>query len=348
MVAEILNSVEDLREIEGVSYSSLSKIAESPQAYKRYLDKEIDSVSITLGDVVDTLVTQPERFNDKFIVSTTEMPSSDMMLKFCQALVDGKTQEEAYAISGFKITLNHVLNKYAKEGEKYVQEVIEAKKHNKKIISFDLYTQANQLNNQIRDRTNRFVSHLFAGPVDDNIERRYQVPALWNMNIQELPFREKTKTISFRGVLDIMLINHNTKTVTPYELKTGGEGFFRSYWRFKRYLQGSMYSEFIETWTRLNLPDYKPQNTIFVYLDTNMQKPPMQYQMTHKDVLISMVGEKYKDILTGEDLPIYKVKGFIRLAEELDWHKRNNQWDYSYDEFINNGVMPIDSFTRKI
>lgn len=340
-------SIEKFKETVGISYSKLSKLANSPQEYKGYMAEDVESSAITLGSAVDLLLTADEETFEKEIYVMSANKPSEMMTIFCEVYAETENKETAHLASGFKIDLKRVLNKFEKEGKSYYNALLQRK--GRKILGIEDMFKANTIVKSILE--NKFTKEYFL-PQNGDIELLFQVPVIWEIDYWKLPECKVKQSQIGKSIVDVIKIDHNTKEIQPIELKTGGEGFFKSFWRYKRYLQGAMYTDAL---TQVNKSDYTVKNIKFIYADTNMVYPPSIYTMSDKDIEIARNGVTYKQLKINNDANFYfeeskkiKIKGYKRLAAELDWHNRENLWDYNYDVYLNKGEIDINAFDTKI
>lgn len=347
MINQVTEKV--FKDTKGVSYSRLSKLAESPQAYQAGLVDDPESSAISLGTAVDTLLTQPDKFDEQIYVMTTKKPTAPMMLKFVEELINTDDPEKAYEASGFKISIDAVHKKFQTEGKPYY-DAIQAAGDRQILDAEDLF-KANQIVTTLQN--NPYTKKYFVP--EDGIELIFQPMILWDLMYHSLLEEGKSATVQAKSVLDVIRIDHKNKSIQPIELKTGAESFMKSYWRYKRYLQGAMYNK--AAWKSVDEKyfddDYVVENIKFVYADTNLWYPPMIYQMTDDDINIATYGILYNSIIGKSDPVIayrdnhWKVKGYTQLAAELEWHQKMDKWDYSYDVYQRDGEVDIDAFTFK-
>ncbi len=356
---KIVNVVpeETYRGLEGVNYSSLSSLANSPQAY-RIGEQKTDgdqSPAMILGSVVDLLLTNKEKFDSEVYVMTASKPGSEMMLRYCLTLAETGDQVKAYDESGFKLSLSAIANKFDKEGRAYYDALIAAE--GKMIIDAEALFTANQIVTQLT--TNPFTKRYFIKE-DDSIDLLFQVPIQWNIHFISLITTE-ADIVPAKSMLDVIRIDHRQKLIQPVDLKTGGEGFMKSYWKYHRYLQGAMYTDAVVTaeWSE-DISKYDVEPMRFVYADTNLFYNPVVYKMTPKDVHIGRSGINYIEPIGGKvagqgiDSVIFgtlgqlKRKGYLQLTAELDWHRKNDKWEYDYDTYRKHGEIDINAFAVKL
>ncbi len=340
-------SMEDFRAFKGVSYSRLSKLADGPQAYKAGLEFDPSSSALSLGTAVDLMLTEPDKFDEEIYVMSAEKPGSEMMLKYVEELYKTDSKDTAWKTSGFKMNQAGVEKKFLTEGKAYYNALQTS--NERKILDVADMFKATQMVNTVK--ANPFTKKYFVA--EDGVELLFQFPITWTIGINEIG-TGKIEAVSAKSILDVIQIDHNKKTIQPIELKTGAESFFKSFWRYRRYLQGSMYHNAVLDLFWENAPiaeEYEIKNIKFVYLDTNLVLPPVIYNMTESDLTIGRLG-RLTTSLIGENTFAYsnnyKYKGYVRLVEELDWHQRTDQWNYSYDVYQNNGEVDINAFIVKL
>ena len=346
MIKQVSEKV--FKDTKGVSYSRLSKLDESPQAYQAGLVDDPESSAISLGSAVDILLTEPDKFDEQIYVMTSVKPGSDMMIKYCQVLAETGTPLVAHSKSGFKLSYEAVVKKFNKEGRSYYEALMAAK--DKKILDVDDMFKANQIVATLK--TNPYTKKYFVP--EDGIELIFQPMILWDLMYHSLLEDGRSKTVQAKSVLDIIRIDHNKKIIQPIDLKTGAESFMKSYWRYKRYLQGAMYTMAIHHAMRPeDLDLYTVENIRFVYADTNLWYPPRIYRMTDNDIGVGQHGSRNRTLALFNngaiisDLRTPRIKGYAQLAAELEWHQKMDKWDYSYDVYQKNGEVDIDAFTFK-
>lgn len=348
----------EYRSLELVSYSSLSKLADSPQSYKAEQSRgDFQSPAMILGSVVDMLLTQPERFDEEVYVMTADKPNSDMMLKYAEVFAQTGNSTTAHQESGFKLGPEAVYKKFEKEGRAYYDALLAGQ--GKMIIGADDMFTANNLVNQLT--SNRFTKGYFISDSPD-VELRFQVTIVWNVQYQPVEGGDP-RTRQVKSMLDVVHIDHANRMITPIDLKTGGEGFMKSYWKYKRYLQASLYTDallFVDWQSTLQLHEYEIRPLKFIFVDTNLRNAPMIYSSTELDIVAGREGVNYLEPIGGKvagqgldsiawgDLSQIKRKGYRRLIAELDWHERNDQWDYTYEDFQNMGERQINAFGIKL
>lgn len=343
-------TLETFKDTKALSFSRLSKLADGPKIYKASLEEDKSSSGLTFGSLVDTLLTNPDNFNNEFYVMTADKPDSPLMSKFCEVYAQTYNSDEAYKASGFKISLGQVLSKFNTEGRAYYDALVFGK--DKKVVDSASVFAAQQAVNMLK--TNEFTSKYFDREQGyKGIDIYFQVPIIWKSWVTKLPYTHPENPeeieVTFKGLLDVVVFDNHTKTIEIIDVKTGAEGFFKAFWKYRLYLQGGMYYYGLDKLIcQAKMNDWIVKPTKFVYIDSNLFNQPVIYKMTKSDVYHSRIGY-YPKIYGPNDPNIAKLKfkGYETLAAELDWHIRNDKWDYSYDIYMNNGEVEIDAFNPK-
>jgi hypothetical protein len=359
-MSRILNVVPEsaYRGYDGVNYSSLSNLANSPQSFRiaEAAEESSETSAMLLGTVVDLLLTNKEKFDEEVYVMTAAKPSAETMLMYCNTLAETGDSTKAYHASGYKISPNAVATKFDKEGRAYFDALLNAK--GKSIVDAEMLFTANQIVAQLT--TNPYTKKYFIE--EDGVDLLFQVPIVWEIPFVSLITGENAVAPA-KSMLDVIRIDHHNKGIQPVDLKTGGEGFMKSFWRYHRYLQGAMYTDAVHTaqWDRgTDLRGYILEPMRFVYADTNLFYSPTIYKMTEKDVHAGQEGISYIEPIGGKlggqgadtiafgTLGQTKRKGYIQLTAELDWHLNNDMWDYPYEIYKKHGEVDINAFGIKL
>ena len=132
---------EEFREMNAWSYSRLSLFAKDMMLYKKkYVDKEHitqpKTRAMIMGNLVDTLISAPESFEDNFIMRPFTIPKPQMK-NYVEYLVEAYTnpsvlndetaEEYAYRKEGIKgATLAKIKERFQTEGREYYEVMLES------------------------------------------------------------------------------------------------------------------------------------------------------------------------------------------------------------------------------
>jgi len=156
--------------------------------------------------------------------------------------------------------------------------------------------------------------------------------------ISQYKFEYKFKGFIFRGIIDMIIIDKENKTVRFVDLKTGKNPlmqFSESFVKWRYYLQEAIYMKAFEIVKReFKLKGYKLLPFQFLYISRS-EKIPFIFTVTEKWHKAALNGFKTK--VSG-----YKFKGLYELIELVRWHINNNEFTYPKEIVEANGNMDID------
>lgn len=315
--------------------------------YKRYILGEHvddqDSKAATVGRVVETLLLEPELFDQRFTMSSCVSEPSGNMMTFVQALQKLTEQatddsgnvtrsfeeiaKEAYVESGYKISFEKVIERFSgSDAEIYYKELREVKAKKLTIITTADLENAEKIVNELK--TNN-VTHVIVNLVNS---ARYDV--LNQLQIEGY----SVDSHLFKSMIDKVIIDHDTKTIDIYDLKCvwAVEGFYDEYYLYRRaYIQGYLYYKAIESLTISESSDlygYKVSYPAFLVCDSTNYYNPLIYKMSKEDM---------DDAYNGFEAKGRKYPGVKKLIQEMKWAIENNIWNISMDNYLNNGVVNI-------
>ena len=162
------------------------------------------------------------------------------------------------------------------------------------------------------DLVNTLLTHEYSKSIFDNsCVNIYQHPVYFNLN-----------GFVFRGILDIIRINHTDKTVKMIDLKTGKEdagNFMKSYLKWRYDLQEAVYTDaFNSICKELKLEGYTLLPFEFLYI-SRFEKIPLVFKVSDKWHKASKIGFT----TTGG----WVYRGLYELIEEIKWHWDNKVFD---------------------
>ena len=335
----------DILKTKPISHSSLNLFEYSPLMYKRHVLKELEEEDTTYfrkGNAFDCLITEPDKFDEKFIIMNLAPPSG-LMERFVETYIEIKEKndsgldedtvlEHCYTSSQFKLKKESVLKKfYIPEIQNYITTKLENK--DKTILSQEEYDKVKGMV-QLLENDERCMSIMQAkdNPMIDVYD---QFKIEWIIST-------KDRSVDARGMLDRLIIDHTNKKITIVDFKTTGKSIFafpRSFVQYGYYRQVALYFDAIKYWIaneKCGLIGYKVINPIFIVVETNLNHPPMIYKTTDNDLSVGRHGGRLKN---SKRL----IKGYYNLIDELLWHRDNNQWDLP-KEALMTGSTNLDVF----
>ena len=347
MIKGQLKTEKEYRAVKMDSSSSLKEFSVNRKKYyKKYIlgekdTDEEDSKASVVGRLVETLLLEPELFDERFYMSSCITAPSPLMLLFVQSLAKHTqlaTNEfgevtrsfedlcrDAYAESGFKIKFEAVINKFVgTDAEIYYKELREVNARNLTVVTADDVTNAEKIVTELK--TNFATSEI----INLVNSARYEV---YNQHQVEGFIVDGHQ---FKGMMDKLIIDHEKKTIQVYDLKCvwSVEGFYEEYYLYRRaYIQAYLYwkaATHIKEET--DLKGYFVAPPKFIVCDSTNYYNPLVYELHADDLIDAYEGFEHK----GRTYP-----GVKQLIQDLEWAVENDVWNISKDNYENQGHINI-------
>lgn len=271
------------REDKALSYSTIAKYAREGFNKLSTLFDKVETPSLTFGSAVDAILTGgQEEFDKNFFVAnfpaikdSVEKVVKSLFTSYgttCRTINDIKEADIITATEVNSFQLNWKPETRAKvikeQGFEYYNLMFLAK--DKKIISEELKQKIDGAVEALR--TAEATKFYFqANSPFDGIERFYQ-----------LKFKATLNDADYRCMADIIVVDHNNKTVQPVDLKTSSHlehDFYESWLQFRYDIQERLYWRII----RANMDkdevykDYKLLDYIFVVVNSGDDPQPLSW-----------------------------------------------------------------------
>lgn len=241
--------------IETLSYSGLSKLLYSPKLfYKHYIlgEKEdsVDSWAVE-GNLFDCLLTDKANFDNRFAVVPGVIPTENtkkLVYKIFKERTDDSASTDLYVYRDDILDALKMMNLHQslKTDEQRLEKVLtdDAKNYFKflceserKIVIDNETLERNQNRVDLILSNQRAVDRMYLADVPEGIE------VLQQPNLQA-DTKDKYG-FNLRGIADRIIVDHNSKTVTIFDIKTTGKtvnDFYPDTYKFYNYdLQAAMY-----------------------------------------------------------------------------------------------------------
>jgi len=323
------------------SSSSLKDFSMDRKKYhrKHILNEEVkekDSVAANLGRLVETMLWEPELFDDKFFMSTVAYIPTGLMLEFVERLYEvtldstdesgnisrsfTELAEEAYTLSSFKIKFEQVLKKFiGSDAELYYNEIRQVRSKKLTVVDTQQVATAERIIETLRTDPN--VKHV----VNCVTSQRYDVKD--QMQVEDYAVDGH----QFKSMMDRVIVDHEEMTIQVYDLKCtwNVENFYEEYYLYRRaYIQAYLYMRAAE-WMFREHVDYTVLEPIFLVCDSANYFRPLLYEVSSANLYDAYNGFEHK----GRKYP-----GVKALIEELSWAHENNIWNISLENLNNNGI----------
>jgi len=319
-------------EVPAISRGVLVAMLSSPRKAKEKFYEKMPGKHFDIGILVDNLVTNRQKFSEIYHISKIPKPT-------------GKLGDVAY----------NVLLKIL-QGEEYSDELVLQMREK---VGYDKTMKEETFLTNFNSKCKDWV--LEQGLQKDKIvidEETYNLGMSIYMSFSSCPEINEiltNKAISFQPEIyweymgqkckakpDFLIIDKKQKRILIGDIKTTGEStaaFRQEARRFRYDIQAAWYTFGVQQ----VYTDYYIEPFIFVVETTEKSRigSPLIYQMSKKDMDIARYG-----INRVLHTPLYdegtRIKGFEELFKEFVWHSNSGQWDYSYDEYIQNKKLILN------
>jgi hypothetical protein len=317
----------------GISNSSLSTFNYDPSLYyKMYITKEVvkkESDAMTLGSLIHCLILEPEKLEDRYIISNLEEKDypSGMMLDYINTLIQSEVHDEvayeaAYQKSGYKISREKVRENFEKPANQaYYHELLAS-------IGKTLIKQSDF------DLAASLISKAESNPQWEKILPDYDS---WQCHNELEIFWDETvekEVIQLKSKLDQLFVKciGDTVHVKYVDYKTDSKNpvhkYLDTFEYYKTYRQLYFYKKAITSWLKDHYPDFTNYN--------------IQFYICVIDVV------RIKSLIYFIDRS-YILKGQEEVEKDLSavvWHHKENKWEYPkyiYDSLeLNSNLTLVD------
>lgn len=262
-----------------LSYSTLAKFKRSGFNELHHLFDKVESPSLTFGSAVDSIITGgEEEFNERFLVAKFP-PVRDSILPIVKDLFVSKykTYARLQDIPDKEVidcaVMYNFQNNWKPETRARVIKEEASEYYNllhlsvgKTIISTELYQDICNTVDSLRNSKATKWYFQKNNPWD-GVERFYQ-----------LKFKTQINGIWYRCMVDLIIVDHNTKTIIPVDLKTSFKAewdFFKSFIDWDYHIQARLYWRIIRAVLDSDpiFKEYKLENYRFIVANKSTLKP---------------------------------------------------------------------------
>ena len=311
------------------SYSSINKLLFSPRMfYNHYVLKQKEDSTdshLVIGRVLHCLLLEPANFDNQFAVMTSKIPSENN-----KKIIDNifrnylVNQNNTLTLEDYsKDILTHLLTINLHQSLKTDQQRLDkilTDENNEYFEFLKLSLGKTVIDQTILDnckisleviKSNNDVRALLQlDKIQENNEIEVYNELIVSMSDKNLPF-------GFKGVLDNVVIDHNSKTIFINDLKTSGKSiqdFPESVDYYKYWIQGTIYVMLASEKFLKDKQDWNVQLT-FIVIDKYNQVYPYQ--------------------VSSESLNKWKID-FEKIVTQIKWHYDNKQYNLPYDLALGN------------
>lgn len=324
--------------------NSLLGLIQYPTIFKARLDGEPrpddEAAHLRIGSALDCLLTSPDRWYKDFKIADANRPYGALGI-FTNALPCGLTPsspeseyQKAYELAEYKIGMPSVIRRFWSNDDAvyFYRTIACANNDGKTILGKTEYEMVEKCRDLI---LNSPYTKPYFHSTNLAVELMHQVPVYFEYN-----------GVDFKGLLDGIVINHDDKTILPFDLKTTIKSVFNfreSFLMWGYYRQCALYWKAL--WSQgspvldLLLNGYKMLDFEFIVVEKKLFAPnqPLIYRTTELDRHIGLVGG-YSD---GR-----YYKGIDELIDAYKWHLEKNYWDLPKDVYESQAINYLDVFDK--
>lgn len=280
----------EYRSIPCVSYSMISDYMSEGFGFLNNIGNVKESASLTFGSVLDCLLTEPELFNEKFKIML-DFRVSDKIEKIVKELVENHHANKLLLKDINYEELIELMNKYEyrgnltsakrfdtfyREAAEYYAALLDA--YGKKVINESIFLNANSCADEIRKHS---AIGWYFGKNIPGVEILYQAK-----------FQTVLNDIDYKCMFDILVINHNDKTIQPVDLKSTlavkEYEFVKNFKKYHYNVQARLYSRILANVIQTTeFKDYRILPFRFIFVNGENMTPLVwdyKFNLTEGDI----------------------------------------------------------------
>ena len=314
------------------SYSSINKLLFSPRSfYSHYvLNQREDSIDPHLvgGRVLHCLLLEPENFEKDFILMPDKFPTDsnriliDNIFKNYLSIENNALLLEEFQKEILTDLLNSNLYQTLKTDQQRLDKILTDQnknyfeflktKQDKALVDPIIYANCIETVAMLKSNLEvRALLYLDKEISDDHITVFNELPLKHNVN--NLPF-------GYKGILDNVVIDTESKTIFINDLKTTGKGlldFPDTVKYYKYWIQASMYYHLIYDKYVKDKPDAKDWNIVITF------------------IVVDKYNQIYPFQVSQESLAAW-LKDFDKIIDIVKYHYENKDFTLPYELAIGN------------
>jgi hypothetical protein len=343
--------MENYRNLPGINQSILKKILTSPLEFKKAKEKQESAVQSTeehflFGTLVDLMLTSTKQeFDDKYVVIPDETKCSETV----KGIVNGVantiffSELSEHYLENSRDSILMMCNQYNYQAnwkddtrvDKIIKEGAEY---------FELLKSIADKTPVVQSEYSKAVNCVAALKADPYTKPYVDKKFYTNQKIAGVQILDKV-IISFthsgvliKGELDRVIVNSNTKEITPIDFKTTSKsinGFKYEFWKYRYDFQAAVYYKGI-----LESPQfkeyfdqgYKLNNFLYIVVEKDLTNVPVCFEISQEVLNIGFSGGVYED---------REYLGFEQALSMYIYAEVNGEWTYTKDYLENGGKVLI-------
>lgn len=340
-------SEREYRQLDLDSYSTIKAfIDDRKKYYRKYVLKEKinenatqESDDMRFGSIVDTLLLSPTEFDEKYTIASATKPSGQMedfvnyMVKYTLESVNEfgdltKSMTELMQESYETLVKKSATGKLRDSFEKFQERFLIKKE------GYDFYFELRErglkilITPQELDMANNVVEYLINHPYTRDLINlsntdRYEI-------INQRMILGEIEGLPMKMMSDRIVIDHDNKTITPWDLKVMGniDIFNYNYLKLRYYIQLAVYTTMI----RQEYVGFNVDPLRFLKVDKFRYMDPIK---------VNTLEQHYNEAMGGFILNGRKYPGLIQTIGDIQYHKANGIWTSTREAQENRGLVDL-------
>lgn len=333
-------TISEYRKYKAYNYSTLKNFDGNPRTYLQDNTDSKESIAMDKGSALDMYITDRKQFDKTIIKGPSEYArnTTAKLMKYLLELPPITSKKHLLSTALNIVSKNNLwertkdpvkLESYFWNEDFVIEYKLKTQYKDKVILSSTDYDEVIELGNSLCE--NVFTKDYIL-PTKD-IEVKYQHPIIFEYEGRV-----------YKSLLDIIVINHWEKTIQPVDLKTSDDSAFTFSKKvfdpmFRYDIQAALYSEGCKNFRDDNYHDYEIKDFKFIVGSFKNPKLPLVYNA--KDVI--PIGTNGGVSNSG-----YRINGFRNIVDNLEWHIKNDLWEYTREVYENKEIILNNPFSVNV
>jgi hypothetical protein len=327
----VYNSIKEYRSDKtALNYSYLKQFSSDPIFLNT--DKQTDSLS--LGDIIDILLTQDEsEITKRYYILKENESISPVIQEIVKDTFDSVNEDDKpwFELENYKELLGEIIVKHNyynnRKLDTNINNIVNTVGINDLVESYKTSLHKIVIPASMYDLAQKCVRNLKTNPYTtsftSNEKDGFEIINQFALKVFIPHFN-----CNVRVLVDRLEINHNLKQITPLDFKSTSKSvlqFKNEVFKYRYDLQGSLYTKAIETWCEIRYPDYKVNPLEFIVVETQGDRA---LRFTSKNLIEPNLFSDTIINSYGTELPSLKyIINSLLKAEEIHY-----LYGYDYGE----------------
>lgn len=326
----------DYRDLPVASYSLLKSLDdEGPKAISN--PKIAHGEALDFGQLVDIIITSPERRDEIFYYRSIEKPTASLLALADSIILDAIVNDDSFE-SITDATIDMRIKELGLWSTMKNAEKIKEKYDNDLFWNYIKCSLESKGKIILTQEVLEAAEHCADVLLNHEFTKDYFIEKEGVEILKQPSILYKFKGIKAKARIDLLIVDHNTKMIHVFDIKTGSElpsKFEISFYKYKYYLQVISYllavQSIVETSEEFN--DYKIDTFKFLYISKKLPDVPVIYEVPERLLNSFMDGWLSS---TGDF-----VAGYDELIKNYQYVVETGNYNCERKVMENNGKLKI-------